>query len=346
MSRKFFNCALILFAILTIVACEKLLGPGPDKVLNNYLNSSLGGRYKESYFYISAKDKAVKDLQSYCNENDKKDNLFANFIFHEASYRILKLEKSGKTARADVEIMLPDSQAILADVRGSAFSSALRDGDKEEIERIITKKYESDKVPLSRENETFELVKEKEGWKVFLDWRTEKIQSLMAEAKALKESKELEKARDTYEKALKLDAGLVEAQKEIKDIQIEIKKREEKQSIINNCVLYDLKSKYYETFLDKNVPGVKFKIKNKNNRTLKKVEVTVYFKDRAGKTIAERTFYPLTKSKYTLRGETKPLKSNGIWQMERGDFFTVDSIPRTWKEGAVFAKITNIEVEE
>lgn len=285
----------------------------------------------------------------------KKIIPFTEAIFSKVSYKILKLEKSNKTGTADVEITLPDLGAIFADVMGAAFKSAFGGGDEKEMEKIITKKFESGEVPLSTKKETFQLVKEKDGWKVFLNWQAKKIkkekqaaiQNLMAEAKELRKTKKLEGAIEKYEKVLELDAELVDAKERIGEVKTEIKQVEKKQAYISNVVLYDLKSKYYETYLEKRLPGVEFKIKNKGNKTLKEVEVTVYFKDSSGTIIAEKTYHPVfvNKLSFSFNGNNKPLKPNYIWQMERDKFYKADSVPTEWEEGVVSAKITNIEFE-
>jgi hypothetical protein len=339
---------------LAIVACEKLSGPSPDEVLNNYLDASLKGRYKEAYSYVSAEDKAIKDLQSYLKENEKEDNPFAQAIASKVSYKILKLKKSDKKATADVEITLPDFESIFADVMGAAFKSAFGGGDEKEMEKILAKKLESGEVPLTTKKETFNLVKQEDGWKVYLDWKSEKrnkekqakTQALLAEAEELKKSKKLHGAVEKYEQVLELDSEMVDAKEGLEETRKEIKSFEEKQAYIKNLVLYDLKAKYYKTYLEEKVPGVEFKLKNKGDRILKEVEVTVYFKDANGTIIAEEDYHPVLVTKYSFSGDNKPLKPNYVWQMERGKFYKADSVPSEWKEGAVSAKITNIEFEE
>jgi len=133
MPRNLIQIAIIFLASLTLLACDKLSGPSPNEVLNNYLDASLKGRYEESYSYVSAEDKVVKDLQTYLKENEKKDSPFAEAIFSKVSYKILKLEKSDKTATADVEITLPDFGSIFADVMGAAFKSAFGGGDEKKV---------------------------------------------------------------------------------------------------------------------------------------------------------------------------------------------------------------------
>lgn len=353
MHRKKFQFTIVFLVSLAVFACDKITGPGPNKVLNSYLDASLKGRYEEAYSYISSEDKTIKDLQSYLKENTKKDNPFAQAIISKVSYKILKLDKAETTASADVEITLPDFGSIFADVMGAAFKSTFGGGGEKEMEAIMAKKFESGDVPLTTKKETFHLQKENDGWKVFLDWKSEKakkekqatISNLLAEAKELRESRKLEGAIQKYEKVLELDSEMVDAKEGIGEVNAEIKQLEDKQAYIDNVVLYDLQSRYYDTYLEKKVPGVEFKIKNKGDRTLKEVEVTVYFKDPSGTIIAEKTYHPVLVTKYSFSGDNKPLKPNYIWQMESGKLYKADSVPSEWKEGSVSAKITNIEFE-
>ena len=69
----------------------------------------------------------------------------------------------------------------------------------------------------------------------------------------------------------------------------------------------------------------------------------MYFKDAKGNVIAEETYYPVLVSEFSFGRDNKPLKPNYIWQLERGKFYRADSVPDEWKEGAVSAKITDIE---
>lgn len=91
------------------------------------------------------------------------------------------------------------------------------------------------------------------------------------------------------------------------------------------------------------VPGVKFKLQNLGSRTLKRVEVTIWFKDGRGTTIGEEKFCPVLVTEF---GENNPLKPNYIWEMERDKFYPAKTIPSEWKEGHVEARITNIEFED
>lgn len=342
---------------LSVTGCDKiseLQQPSAKEVLSNYLDASLKSRSEEAYGYVSAEDKTVKSLSEYKSETEKKDNPFAAIIVSSVSFKVLKVSESGSTAKADVEITLPDMSVMFKDLMGAAFSSAFGGKDKAEIEKTIAKKYETGEVPTTTKNEEFHLLKEKDGWKVFLDWKAkkaakekeEKITSLLSDAKQLRESKKLSGAIQKYEEVLALNGEMVEAKEAIKETKKEIQDTKEKQAYLSKVSLYDLKAKYYETYLEKNVPGVEFKIKNKGDRTLKEVQVTVYFKDAKGTIIAEKQYHPVLVSEYSFGRDNKPLKPNYIWQQERGKFYKADSVPTEWKEGSVSANITNIEFAE
>lgn len=104
--------------------------------------------------------------------------------------------------------------------------------------------------------------------------------------------------------------------------------------------VYDLRAKYHDSLTESNVPGVEFKIKNKGNKPLSFVEVTVYFKDDFGETISEETFHPInTKS---FMSDSGPLKPGYIWRIEKGKFFKAENVPSEWEEGRAEAKVTEV----
>jgi len=119
----------------------------------------------------------------------------------------------------------------------------------------------------------------------------------------------------------------------------------ERREYMRRVELYDLKARYYTTYLDERVPGVEFKLRNNGSRTLREVEVTVYFKDARGNTIAEENYHPILTSSFSLE-PSKPLKPGYIWQMERGKFYKAERVPTEWQQGNVEAAVTNIEFAE
>lgn len=111
--------------------------------------------------------------------------------------------------------------------------------------------------------------------------------------------------------------------------------------INDNLVLYDFTSKVYDSVLDGKVPGVDFKIKNTGDKTLKKIEVTVYFKDSSDNVIYDEKFYPVLVTQFGTDNES--LNPGYIWQQEQGKFYAAKKVPSEWQEGNAVAKITDIE---
>ena len=96
---------------------------------------------------------------------------------------------------------------------GAAFMSAFGGAEEEDISKMMAEKYKDKEVPMTTTNQSFELVKESDGWKVFLDLeRQEKVSTLLGEAKQLREEKKLKGALKKYEEVLELDSKEVTAQ--------------------------------------------------------------------------------------------------------------------------------------
>lgn len=128
------------------------------------------------------------------------------------------------------------------------------------------------------------------------------------------------------------------------DIKKEMETAVEKEYINNYLELYDFKASMTQSILDGKIPGVVFKLKNKGDKTLDEVVVTVYFKDGENKTIAEETYYPIN-TQSTFDKNHGPLKPGYIWQMEPRKFYQAKSVPSEWKPGNAEAKITSIHFE-
>ena len=113
--------------------------------------------------------------------------------------------------------------------------------------------------------------------------------------------------------------------------------------IAQNLVLYDLDARYRNSLLDGRVPGVKFKIKNKGDRTLNEVKVRVVFLDESGKPIAEDEYYPVLVSEMNFSGDNTPLRPNYIWSGKSDEFYSAKQVPSEWKSGRATASIIDIE---
>ena len=354
----------VIFSIITY-GCNKIedfAEPSPKEALNGYLSALLKDRHKKVYSFVSSEDKKVKTLGVYVSEKSENTNSLTSIIANKSSFSIVAVDKTGDKATAEVKLTYPDMGIVLKDFFRAGLAAAFGGGgDENVVVEQIAKNYEGKELPTTTETRDFNLVKEKDGWKVFLDWKAEKerllaikkkaekgkkVKALLKDANQLRMSKKLSAATAKYHEVLELDGDTVEAINGLKESEDEIQKIKEKNTYIKNVKLYKFKAKYYETYSRKKTPGVNFKIKNEGNRTLNEVQVTIYFMDSDGSVIHETKFHPILDSTYSFGKNNAPLKPNYIWQLERGKFYSVDTVPSEWKEGAASAKVTNIEFLE
>ncbi|AIQ11943.1 hypothetical protein [Paenibacillus durus] len=115
------------------------------------------------------------------------------------------------------------------------------------------------------------------------------------------------------------------------------------QEYINNLIqVSDFQAKYFDSLLDGKVPGVMFKIKNKGNKILSEIEVTVYFKDVNGNNIAEESYTPVNDMDF----DYKELKPNYTFQLDSDHFYTAKTVPKEWKAGNAEIKVTRIKFKD
>lgn len=113
-------------------------------------------------------------------------------------------------------------------------------------------------------------------------------------------------------------------------------KTENKQAYINKVEIRNLK-------VSKSIIGdygVFGEIKNLGDRTLREVEITIYFLDKDDKPIFEETYHPVLVTRFSL-GDNEPLKPN--YSTKFG--YSPDNVPSDWAK-KVRAKITNIEFDK
>lgn len=231
--KENFSLFPIIFWVVVIsgVACERISEPGPKEILSRYINANQHGQFEEAYELVSSDDKAIKSLESYLSEA-KGEILSITF-----SYQIEEVTITGDRANASVLITVPDFSAIFPKLLGTAFLSALGVTDSEQLAEKLAEKYPHNAIPRTTKSETFHLLKENDGWKMFLDWKSEKIKAekeakvkaLLAEAEKLKKQNKLHGALKKYEEVLELDSEVIEAQEGMQETKRELAEFKEKQ---------------------------------------------------------------------------------------------------------------------
>ena len=337
-----------------LAACSSNQFPEPDEVLSDYLLAVYTGQNEVAYDFVSSEDKSVKSKSEYLSENKMRANPLARLFVDDFEVRVNSLQQSDEHAAITAAIIKADLKGMLREMEETTGKPVDPRTELKATALALKQRYEDVDVPTVYENKAFRLVNEMGSWKIHLDWqaellekaREEQISQLLAEARELRKSdSSLVAAIEKYNEVLELDSNMLIASQGIKDAQREIAEYEKKLAYIDSVALYDLEAKFYKTFSERTVPGVKFKLKNNGDRLLREVEVTVYFKDGSGTVIAEERYHPVMGMNESYSGN-QVLKKNYIWQMEEGNFYKADGVPTEWQEGAVEAKVTNLKFAE
>ena len=316
-------------ALLFILGCSNF--PGPKEILTKYLDATLKGKKGDSYVYLSNSDKSVKSLEEYAGSTE--DNPIAKAFSSKISYEIKEIKITGKKANAIVTVKMPDYTAMMGDIMGAAFSSAFG-GKKEDIEKVILEKYKDKNLPMTTTEETYVLTKEKDGWKLFFNWEIiKKMETVTNQVKQLLKDSKPDDAKAKYQELLALDKTISDTSSKIKELGTDIDNFKEIQEYIPKIVVKNIQ--IGESILDE--MGVWGEIKNTGERTLDKVEITIYCIDKSGKTIFEKNYHPVFVSEYSFSSASEPLKPN----YSRKFGVKLDDAPSDWAR-KVNIKVTDV----
>lgn len=171
----------------------------------------------------------------------------------------------------------------------------------------------------------------------------QKVTSLKKEAQELLDSNKFEEALSKYKALSEISSGVEAAEAGIEKTTEAMKEFTEKMNYMDKVEITEFLAKRIDTYLKKEIPAVRISLKNKGDRSLDKVKVVVYFKDKAGNTIFEEDFHPVLVSKYSFSGDNKPLKPGYVKEMEKDKYYTLESALSDWQEGKAIAKVVDIE---
>ncbi|MBU1570588.1 MAG: hypothetical protein KKE00_08765 [Proteobacteria bacterium] len=313
--------------ILFLASCN-FFSSGPDDILTKYLNSRLKGNYSEAYALLSAKDKNFKNQQKF--EAEFSGNPYSKLVADKASFNVKEIKVNGNNADATVEMTFPDLSKAWADLMGVAFSSAFG-GTKDEkaMEKMIAEKLMGKSLPMTTSTQTYNLVKDKEGWRVFLNWEgTEKAVEFSKQATQLEKSNEFEKAKAKYQEALSLDKNNKTAQGGLAGIDKKIEAYKAKKVYFDKIEVRNVRVNDKVFSIETWAFG---EIKNTGDRTLKTIELTIYGLDSKGKPVFEKRYN---------RAFVGPMKPN----YSKNFAAELDDAPSDWSKKVKVA-VTDIEFQ-
>lgn len=170
-----------------------------------------------------------------------------------------------------------------------------------------------------------------------------KISQLEKEADELLKGKKFEEALAKYKAMSEISSGAQAAEIGIENATKEMKAFTDKTNYLDKIEITEFEAKRIDTYRKKGVPAVRISLKNKGDRSLDKVEVAVYFQDKEGNTIFEKTYLPVLVSRYSFSGDNSPLKPGYVREAEQNKYYTLDSKLSEWQEGKAFAKVVDIK---
>ena len=329
--------------------------PAPEEVLSAYFEAQKSGNFEAAYGLLSTADRAFRSKDEY-----EKAFGIGGALAQAMTYKVQSVKLDGLKAVITVENTHPDVTAII----GPILAMALTGGDDEakgKVRKAVIEKLASGNFPTATTVFTKTLIKEADEWRVYEGLEVKsRATRLLEEGEQLARAKQYEAAENRFGEVANIPGDAVKderekgrkelaeteakASKELAETEAKAEKEQRKQAYLKRLKLYDFETGLHDTYGDKRVPGVKFKLKNEGDLTLSRVEVTVYFKDATGKTIHEQSFVPVFVNSFGLDNRG-PLKPGYIWDL-RGKFYAAESVPTEWKPGAAEARITDLDFSE
>lgn len=305
----------------------------PEDVIAEMYKAIQSKDYKKLHDLATDEDKKYRELDT----SLKNMSIYAD-LYSKIKYKIIDSNITNKEAFFKVEDTIPDVKNIM----DSLFKQALKGASKAELEKAAIEAILSSKeFPTTIQIRSIHLLKENAKWKIFNNWKSDNFSNKLFEANMA--------YYDDREKAKKLYKEIVETNIKDKEVDyvVEAKSKYEYLSQMDEykskVKILDFEARYHETYRGRTA-GVNFKLKNIGKKTLTKVKVIVYFKDKSGNIITEEDYHPVLVTKYGYGLDNKPLKAGYIWQQEKNKFYKAN-VPSEWKTGSADIKIAEVEFE-
>lgn len=167
---------LIFVAVGYLAAADRVIDMGdPGQVIQAYLRATYARDLVNAYRYISTKDRSVRDMNRYIQQRGAFSGFtldVAKRVSESIQISVVKMEESANRAQVEIRYNVPDPKKIAPLIfNWDPFRlNALPAGERSEI-LIALEKWKNDGATEMREGrEKFELVKEGDEWRVFLNW--------------------------------------------------------------------------------------------------------------------------------------------------------------------------------
>jgi len=324
----------VVLIMLAMWATGCATGPSPKEVMGSYLDAHGKGNDEEAYSLLSSKDKTAKSLDAF-SESEGSD--FKSILRQKVSYQVKEIKTKGDKAEATVEVTTPDITGGFGELIWSILSMVLEGKQEDDaIEKELAEKLQGKNWPTTTKTEYFDLVKEEDGWKVFLNYEgIATSQELKTKAEILEKQKKYAEAKSALEEAMKLNSKDTEIPGKIK-------------AMDKKATEYKERQMYFDKIEVRNVSveqnhlgqlGVFGELKNRGDRTLRAVAITVYYLDKEGDGIREKTYYPVLINGESY-GDNQPMKPN----YGKTFWYRIEGAPSDWAKKVKVA-VTDVEFQ-
>jgi hypothetical protein len=166
----------LVFAAAGLLAAEKTIDLGdPAQVIQAYLRATYARDFIEAYRLISAQDRKVRDLNRYVQFR----GAFSGFILQAAKklsnaveIELLEQKKIGDSLHLLIKYRVPDAKKIAPLLLNwdPYRLNALTAGDRDQLLAVLDVKRRGGSLEMIDGEARFELVREGNEWRVFLNW--------------------------------------------------------------------------------------------------------------------------------------------------------------------------------
>jgi hypothetical protein len=138
------------------------------QVMGRYLDAYGQGKNEEAYSLLSTKDKSAKSLDAF---SESEGSGFKAILGPKVSYQVTEIRTRGDKAKATVEMETPDIKGVFGELLGTILTMAFGgEQDNNALEKLLAERVQGKNWPTTTRTEYYDLVKEEDGWKVFLNY--------------------------------------------------------------------------------------------------------------------------------------------------------------------------------
>lgn len=337
-----------------ITSCSEPVTP-PEKIANDFYLNLLTGDVDSAFLMFSDESKegvTLFDFEEFytidiggthpITLNEFEENPIGLLSVGYPDIKIKNVAIAGNSAVVDLSAQINDiltiAQNLMSEITKDWLDGLRIDPSldltsyaEEMIAEEINKTNNSSLPKKNLKGLKINLVLEKDGWKI------DESLKVRLNTEKLRQQKIKQEEEDAIRK-IEEETERKRLEKIKKEQQLE---KEKSEYMENKVSIFDFKATRIDTYSDKNIPAVKFAIKNIGNRSLDKVKVTVIFYDWDDLPIYEESYFPVLVSEYSVSGDT-PLKPNYIKREKEGRYYTVEELGPEWS-GKATISVSDIE---